>query len=290
MKIVMTGATGFLGGYIAKRLTELHQVWCIVRKDSIIQDLSSIPVALIYSDRYDNLYDELQKVKPDLVIHLAGIFLGEHNRDNIEGMLEANLKFTCVFWDAAFQAGCKNFINTGTYWQNYLGETYNPVNLYAATKQAAEDLLLYYIKVKKSKAITMQIFDSYGPNDKRNKVLNLVAKLQNGDEIDMSQGEQKLYFCYVEDIVSAYERAIELVVSMDEGEYHKYAIRSKDPISLRTIIDEYLQIAGKDIKCNWGKRSYREREIMNPDGIGEPLPGWEAKYTLQQGLQKYICS
>lgn len=288
MRILITGATGFIGSAVAERISREHEVWCTLRKASDKSKLKDAECAFIYVDERQTLYEELARVRPEIAIHIAGIFLSEHNRDNIAGMIDSNIDFPAVLFDAAYEAGCRQFINTASCWQNYQGEAYNPVNLYAATKQAVEDILQYYVEAKNAKAITLTIFDSYGPNDSRGKVLNIVSKLKDGDSIMMSGGEQRMYMCYIEDIVSAYVRAVGLLESMNAGTYEKYAVRDETAYSLKEIISMYLKLSGKNINIQWGARKYRDREIMDPSGWGCVLPGWQARYSLESGMKLYV--
>lgn len=288
MRIVVTGATGFIGNAVAQRISREHTVWCTVRKTSNLSKFESVKCDFLYVDQRENLYKKLEEIKPELIVHLAGVFLSEHRSDNIAEMIDSNIDFPAILFDAAYEAGCRQFINTGSCWQNYEGEAYNPVNLYAATKQATEDILKYYVKAKETKAITLSIFDSYGPGDSRNKILNIVDRLKDGDSIGMSGGEQKMYLCYIEDIVNAYVQAINILKDMKAGEYKKYAVRDKIAYSLKEIINKYLALSGKKIEIRWGEREYRKREIMDPSGWGNVLPGWHIRYPLDKGMKLYI--
>lgn len=290
MRILITGATGFIGNAVAMRLSEEHEIWCTLRKTSDVLSVKNIKCKILYVDNRDSIYSELEKIKPEMVIHLAGVFLSEHSRKNIGGMIDSNIQFPTILFDAAYEAGCRKYINTGSCWQNYQGDTYNPVNLYAATKQAVEDILKYYVYVGDSKAITLSIFDSYGPNDARRKILNIVAKLNDGEHIDMSGGEQKMYLCYIDDIVNAYIQSIALLEKMEDGEYKKYAVRDEQAYSLKDIITLYLTLSKKNVSVNWGVRAYRNREIMDPSGWGDILPGWKVQYPLKTGMKMYVAN
>ena len=287
MKIAVTGATGYIGNHLVSVLGREHEVYAIVRDTSDTAAIEPHIKELAVYDR-ERIYDLLAEARPDILIHLAGVFYGEHNAENISDLLESNLVFSTVIFDAAAAAGCRKIINTGTYWQQFLGEPYNPVNLYAATKQAAEDILLYYVKAKECSAVTLQIFDSYGPNDHRNKILNMIKKLEDGAGIDMSQGRQKMYYCHIEDLVSGYVRAVSLVNEMGPGAYARYALRGEEPRELRILVEEFLKISGRHLQINWGGRAYRDREIMDPAGIGTVLPGWQPRYNWQQGVKTLL--
>lgn len=288
MRIIITGATGFIGNSVARRLSKENSIWCTIRKRSNVSKLENIKCGYILVDDREVLYEKLAEIKPEIVIHFAGVFLNEHRSDNIGEMVDSNIDFPTILFDASYEAGCRQFINTGTCWQNYGGEAYNPVNLYAATKQAIEDILKYYVNAKGAKAITLSIFDSYGGGDSRNKVLNIIARLKNGDSIGMSGGDQKMYLCYIEDITNAYIQAINILQNMQAGEYEKYAVRDDKAYSLKEIVGIYLKTSDKKIKIHWGERDYRKREIMDPSGWGKVLPGWSVQIPLEEGMKLYI--
>ncbi len=274
MKIVVTGATGYIGQKLVAALSKDNQVFALVRENSDRSQIKEyVKEFILYHDQ--NIYRDMERIQPDLVVHLAGVFYSVHSQENIKALLEANIVFGTVVLDAAVSCGCRNIINTASYWQNYGGEEYNPVNLYAATKQSMEDILRFYIHARNCRAITLQIFDTYGKDDHRNKLFNRLRDMKDGESIDMSGGGQKLYFCHIDDVVNGYIKAIQLLDRMSYGQYKKYALRGEYPIELKKLVEAYLKAANKKIQVNWGRVAYREREIMDPSGIGEVLPEWK---------------
>ena len=250
MKILLTGAGGYMGSHIAKRLAgNGYEVYGILRNTSAVP-ASLKNIKKIYRYEYSGqLYEIVREIQPEMVIHTAGMFLGEHTGENIQQLLNSNIVFTAVLTDAANQAGCRCMIQTGSYWQNYCGREYDPVNLYAATKQAAEDILEYYKNAYQWKILTLRIFDVFGPGDQRKKVLNLVRDLKEGETLDLTYGEQKLYMCYIDDVVSAYMQAVHLVREQNPGSGRRYAVRGKKAwtdicyiLSVRTVT-HYLHSA-----------------------------------------------
>lgn len=292
MKIVITGATGYIGMNLLKRLNiEEYDVYIIVREHSDISTISkyiSNEKILNILTNTELLYNTMMTIKPDILIHLAGIFISDHSKQNISELLTSNIKDSSIILDAAYEAGCKKIINTGSYWQNYNNEKYNPVNLYAATKEAFERIVDYYTKACGCRAITLKLFDTYGRYDTRNKLLNTLNNLNEDDEIDVTYGEQFVYFCYIEDVVEAYVKAIILINNIKQGNHEVYDVRSVERIKLKEIIRLYTDIAEKKIKINFGKRPYRRREFMNPTGYNKILKGWTTKYTLVDGLKKFV--
>lgn len=288
MEILLTGATGFLGGYVLRSLREAgREVCCLVRSASRTEAVEPYASMILRYTEYCELYGLLERIRPETVIHMAGRFLGEHGPESIEDLLDSNIKFPTVLLDAAHRAGCRRLLNTGTCWQRYGGAAYDPVNLYAASKQAFEDCAAYYVRAGGWTALTLQIFDTYGSNDPRRKVLNLVHALKDKESLDLSPGAQKLYFCHADDVAAAYRRALELLEVQVPGTARTWAVRGDTAYTLREILETYLDVSGRRVVLNWGARPCRDREFMDPEGLGEPLPGWKPRYGLRAGLEKY---
>lgn len=289
MKFILTGATGYIGGKVLKRLTdEGHQVYAVVRDESRLDVGKDLVAGVIHSMPYLQLYEAFEDIKPDVYINLAGEYCGKHTPEKIQELINGNMILPTYVTDAAVKAGCRKVIHTGSYQQCYLGEHYNPVNLYAATKQSFEEVLLYYVTCENVRAVTLQLFDTYGADDTRRKVFNLVRALPEGEHLALSQGEQKMYFCYISDVVEAYVSALELLEKQEQGCYHRYAVRGECPVSLKAFAERYCELGGKKLFLDWGARDYMDREIMDPSGFGEVLPGWHPQVSYDEGLLKCV--
>ena len=105
-------------------------------------------------------------------------------------------------------------MNTGSYSQHYGGRAYSPVSLYAATKQAFQDILQFYCEVRGLRAVTLELPDTYGPDDKRPKLFSLLDRVaRSGETLQMSPGEQLLDLLHVDDVVHGYEVAADGLLS-----------------------------------------------------------------------------
>ncbi|WDC83286.1 NAD(P)-dependent oxidoreductase [Caloramator sp. mosi_1] len=109
------------------------------------------------------------KHKFDAIFHLASLFIAEHDSNQIDDLLKSNIIFGTHILEAMKYGNVKNMVNIGTYWQHYKNEEYNPVCLYAASKEAFEKIIEFYIQVENIKVITLKLYDIYGINDKRKK-------------------------------------------------------------------------------------------------------------------------
>jgi nucleoside-diphosphate-sugar epimerase len=186
--------------------------------------------------------------------------------------------------------GIRAFINTGTSWQNAEREGFRPFNLYAATKEAFEQILGYYVDLRLS-AVTLRLFDVYGPADPRSKLINLLSDIAaSGKSLDMTPGEQKIDLVHVDDVCRAYEYAISYALDQSPPAHHVFGVSSGNPIGLHDLVDLFERVRGVKCNINWGKRPYRAREIMEPYKGYKPLPGWRPHVKLEDGLRNLELS
>lgn len=295
MKVLLTGATGFIGSQLTQRLiTERHQVAIVVRPESKLEILQAVLPQLqvhVYDGSYASLVKALGLAKPELVIHLASLFISQHNEEDISRLIESNLKFPTQLLEAMSQLGIYQLINTGTSWQHYQNQAYKPVNLYAATKQAFEALLTYYVDAQAFKVITLKLFDTYGSGDTRLKLLPLLKRAANtGDTLEMSLGEQMVDLVHVDDVIDCFIAAGVRLLKGEVSSSESYAVCSGAQLSVKDLVGTIAQLAGKRLNVKWGARQYRHREVMQPWTSGCTLPGWSPRISLAAGLREYIES
>ena len=289
MKIFLTGATGYIGSQLAKRLLlEGHKLAIVIRPKSNLKVLHKLIPQIevhIYDGSYASLFTALNTSKPDLVFHIASLFIAQHKQDDIPSLIESNINFPVQLLEAMNQLGIKKFINTGTSWQHFNNEDYNPVNLYAATKQAFESLLTFYVESQGLKAITLKLFDTYGPGDFRSKLFSLLRKAAStGETLRMSPGQQLLDLVYIDDVLEAYKLAIEQLSVIQKSE--SYAISSLTTISLRDLVKIYSETVDRKVNIEWGGLPYREREVFLPWKNFNLMSGWRANIILEDGINR----
>ncbi|MFQ2671829.1 NAD-dependent epimerase/dehydratase family protein [Aeromonas allosaccharophila] len=282
----MTGITGYIGHTVIDHFKNSgFEVHGLVRK--IVEHPHPGFYYHLLEKNNKNLKEIVLEVQPVVVVHIASLFLASHTFENIEDLIQSNITFPTQLLEAMSVAGVKRFINTGTSWQHYESASYNPVNLYAATKQAFEDIIKYYVEAKHFSCITLKIFDSYGPNDQRSKLISLLDRLsETQDILDMSPGDQKINLVHISDICKAFEIAIHLIQQQAPGFSQDYGLMSDKSVSLRELANLYEQENKCHLNINWGGREYREREVMTPADNLIRLPGWKAECSLSTGLNK----
>lgn len=293
--VLITGATGFIGSHLTKRLlTDGWNVHLVVRNTSDLSLLADIRerVMLHHHDgSSEGMRSIMKDAHPRLVFHLASLFIAHHLDKDITPLINSNILFSTQLVNAMTSEGVFRLVNTGTSWQHYLNQMYNPVCLYAATKQAFEAILLFYTLTSPLKVITLKLYDTYGPRDPRQKLFSaLRAASRTGHTLEMSPGEQLIDLVYIDDVVNAFLVAGERLLSDDAPVNESYAVSSGKPLRLRDLVDLYIHVSGSPVSIVWGGRAYRDREVMIPWNNGAQLPNWNPGVDLEEGLRRMIES
>lgn len=288
-RFLITGATGYIGSQLAIKLAQRgDHVHILCRAGSSLEQLISVKEKItihIIDSTFDSIDTAVNRAKPEIVIHLASLFISEHQASQVRDLIHSNIEFPALLLESMHKNGVKHFINTGTSWQHFItdSENYHPTNLYSATKQAFEDVLNYYVEATRISALTLTIFDTFGANDPRKKLFYLFKLAQQQTEaIQMSSGEQSIDLVYISDVMDAY---IEAIKQVQKNEGHvSYVIKTGKPYQLKEIAHLYEQISQKPLAINWGAKPYREREVFIPWQQGVTLPNWSAKILLEEGI------
>jgi len=289
---LVTGSTGFVGSHLVRRLvTEGWEVHCITRPSSdlsVLGEAADQVVRHVHDGTTERMLQIVEKSTAQVVFHLASLFLASHKPKDVEGLIRSNVLFGTQLVEAVVALGVPYLINTGTSWQHFNNETYNPVCLYAATKQAFEDVLFYYTETTPLRVVTLELHDTYGPGDPRPRLVPLLCNVaQSGEKLAMSPGEQLIDLVYIDDVVDAF------LVAAREVEFQydaktSYAVSSGKPIRLRDLVRVCETVLGQSLNIVWGGRAYRPREMMRPWDRGIPLPNWSPKIDLLDGIKKVL--
>ena len=288
-KCIITGATGYIGSHVLKHLLSKDWEVHIIADprfgyDNIKDVLTQIDV-FEYDGNIHTLCDYFQKVQADVVFHLAAAVITNYKPEQVPVLIQSNIQFGTEVLEAMKQSGTRMIVSTGSYWQNYNNDDYNPVDLYAATKEAFEKVLKYYSEVEGIRAVTLRLYDVYGTGDKRPKLWNILKQIAGtGQVVNLSPGEQLLDMVYISDVCTAFEQAYNLLSCDSTIHNVVYGVYTNNRKRLKDIVELYIKIIGKPVSVVFGGKPYKAREVMLPTDKLKMVPGWKPSVSLEEGL------
>ncbi|MCX5768443.1 MAG: NAD(P)-dependent oxidoreductase [Gemmatimonadetes bacterium] len=292
--VVVTGATGFVGGAVARRLSrDGARVVATVRATSRADRVAGLAADGIECAQIDDTYASLaalmRRVSPDTVFHLAARVIPAHMPEDTASLVDANVRFGAMLLEAMSTSSCRRIVVAGTMWQHFEDREYSPMSLYAATKQAFEAVLQYYVEMARMRAVVLDLADVYGPGDDRKKlVVQLDEAVRTGTPVALTAGDQFMHFVHVDDAAAAFRHAAARL-DVSAASFERWAVRGKEVLSLREFVHIYERLRGTPAPVVWGARPYRERERFIPWRSGTDLPQWEPQIAFEDGLRALLA-
>lgn len=290
MKVLLTGATGFLGSHILRSLIE-HNIEIIILKRSFSNDDKIAKFNTQYR-AYDidkiSLYEVFEKeFNINAVIHCATNY--GRKKGKVSEIFQSNVYFPLQLLETATFFNTATFINTDSslnktelvkgYMQNYI-----------LTKKQFLEWGRLFAETKKISFINMKLEHIYGAGDDDSKFTSFIVHscINNLDKIDLTDGEQLRDFIYIDDVISAYLTI--LINEQTQKGYCEYEVGSGMAIKIRDFVTTVKQIAKSTTKLYFGAISYRENEILYSQANISKLKklGWSPKYDIKKGIETYI--
>ena len=289
----MTGATGYIGSHVLKYLLskgwEIHVVADPKFGYANIEDVLPEIDLFEYEGDIASLCEYFKKTKADVVFHLAAAVITNYNPEQVPILIQSNIQFGTEILESMKLSETKLIVSTGSYWQNYNSDAYNPVDLYAATKEAFEKIVQYYVDAFGIRHVNLRLFDVYGEDDKRPKLWNVLRDIAGTDQhIAVSPGEQLLDLIHITDVCTAYEAAYTLLVNNQSLINEIYGVRTGVTYTLKDAIMVLEKSLRKNINADFGVKNYKDREVMHPYDKYNYLPNWKALVTLQDGFSRFL--
>lgn len=276
---------------VRRLLRDGFDVCVILRKTSNLKLLTEFltKIKIIYFDESSELLETWFTVhNPIAVFHIASLFLVTHKPNQIPSLIESNIQLGTQLAEACIKNDCC-FINTGTSWQSFENYDHNCVNLYAASKDAFEKILEYYSHVHRLRVVTLRLFDTYGPNDPRPKIIQLLVNLAKfGGELNLSPGYQRINLVHIADIVECYIMTFNWIIKQVHSTNVMFGVFDNCDYSLREIVSLIEVIISRKINVNFGSLPYRLREVMLPAKGYSSLPGWHPCVHLKDGITELL--
>lgn len=288
--MLLTGATGFIGQHVARAIVaEGHQLFALRRQASDAQRrLARTHPEIIWLDA-DALEAGIAGARPDVVLHLAT----HYGRDGqVAELLEANLVLPLRILQAAVAAGCRAFVHTDTFFSKP-GFEYGHLQAYIRSKQAFVSWAQQALQATTAfRLVNLRLEHVYGPGDDEAKfVPQLLARLGRGESIDLTPGEQRRDFIYVEDVAAAFTCIVRRLPEIGEG-FSEFEVGTGHRTTLRTFVEMARAALGSASVLNFGAQPYRPGEIMDSAADTTRLNelGWRHTADVHRGIEKTVAA
>lgn len=280
--ILLTGATGFLGGHLARYWVERgHRVVALTksgRKTALLEPIFDKVIWYPYDRLIENPF---LKYQFDTVVHTAGIYgrKGESEAD----LVAVNVGLGLDILRAAMKAGVPKFINTGT-------SLPPATSSYALSKAQFVEWLQKLTCETESSLINIRLEQVYGPFDDENKFITWLSHnmLEDIPYLKLTSGEQERDFIFIDDVVSAFD--VILATNFFNRGFHELDVGSGNAVSVRKIVEMLKALCTSRTELRFGDVPKRENE---PDRLKADISllsgmGWVCRNSLEDGLTKTI--
>lgn len=299
-RILITGAAGFVGAVLARRVLELgHEVHVVTKSTSPSWRLAD--VARDLRIHQGDLTDEagMQRVvaetRPDIVYHLAthGAYPFQTNAD---GIIQTNILGTWNLLKALARTDYEVFVNTGSsseygFKEYAMRETdlLEPNSYYSVAKCAQTLLCQHVANTEQRPITTFRLFSVYGPYEEQSRLFpTLIRQCLEGRDLTLVDPETARDFVYVEDVVDAYLRIDELARLRGEVLNIGSGVQS----SLAQVVAAVLAETGAKVTCHWNAmpaRIWDAKTWVADCTKSKRLLGWRATTSLAEGIARTVA-
>lgn len=300
MKILATGAAGFIGSEFVKQALERGYDVCVVDKLTYAGDLKRLEdvldkVSFYRADVTNKEFVEhiFEKERPDVVVHWAAESHVDRSILDATPFLDTNIKGTFVMLDTAKKFGVEKFVNISTdevYGE--LGESgsftetdpLNPNSPYSVSKTSADMLGRAFYRTYGFPVVTVRPSNNYGPWQYPEKLIPVVILKALYDEpVPLyGRGENVREWLFVADCAQA---VLDVVAKGEPGEV--YNVGSGEERRNIEVVKAILDIMGKPhdlITFVKDRPGHDFRYSLDTSKIESEL-GWKARVKFEEGIE-----
>ena len=299
---LVTGAAGFIGGALAKRLIE-HGNKVITIDNLTTGFRESIPEGVIFIEgncQDESIINQLNSYQFDAIFHIAGQSSGEISFEDPVYDLQTNAQSTLLLLKYALKTNCKKFIYAST--MSVYGDQPDipiteeastlPKSFYAVGKLASEHYLDIYSKYNMD-IVALRLFNVYGPgqnmeNLKQGMVSIFLAQALTNKKITVKGSPQRFRdLVYIEDIINSFT----IFLGVNKPGYRYYNVSTGIRTTISDLLDKIIAYLPYEVSVEYSDSTPGDQFGIYGDATKiEKELGWKYQTDLDKGLKKMINS
>lgn len=298
--MILTGATGFVGANLARRLlADGHEVHLLLRHGYAPWRLAAIraDVHLHEVDLSDAVAvaQVVGAILPEWVFHLA-VHGAYSTQTDLGQMVQTNIIGTINLVEACLKAGFEAFVNTGSsseygFKDHAPSETdrLDPNSYYAVTKASATLFCRHIAQGRGVHLPTLRLYSVYGPWEEPTRLLpTLVLRGLRGELPPLVGPDIARDFIYVADVIEAYLLA---AMRPDQESGAVYNVGTGVQTSLREVVEMARRVMDIEAEPEWGSMPNRQWDtsvwVSDNRKLRQEL-GWQPRVPFEQGLSLMV--
>jgi len=285
VKIVLTGATGFIGSHLLPELAAEHDVVAVARRPP---DRAVEGVVWVEHDLTRSLAEARLPGRADAIVHLAQSKRYREFPDGADDVFAVNVRSTFELLQYATAAGVGAFVFASTGGVYGSGERalseddrLNPLNFYISSKYSAEALVRSYRQL--FRAITFRFFFVYGPGQRGMLVPSLLERVVGGGPITI-QGEPGLRLnpIFIRDAIRVFEPALAL------GRSELFNVAGDEVVTIRDLVRLMEEATGRQAAVSHAAAAGGEGDLVGDNTRMKELLGVTPATALRDGLRSML--
>jgi UDP-glucose 4-epimerase len=287
-RVLVTGATGFIGRYLCRKLIELDATTYGLSRSASEATVPPgvIPIAADVTQRAA-VIEALERVHPSHVVHLAAAGVTEPFLP-IEQAVDVNVSGTVHVLEASYDVGVQRFVHVGTAYEHRNAESERGLNNpYVASKISAWLFWRAFVEKWTIDSVAVRLYHVYGPQQLRGLLPAAMRAAQRAEVFNMTPGEQRRDFIYITDVIEA------LLIALGAPNIHNntYDIGTGIGLQVRTVVERIFQQMKSQGRYVLGALDYRPHEEM--ELVAAPTAAqidlkWQAQVQFEEGLAETI--